>query len=407
MPLHDRMPLIMRNTSSAFYFFLILGFIGLWCSPFVVSCATGFSIIYFIVSYKRLTNVHIKRICLVLVLILLLGLFDFILHGYSSELEAKFLLMIGLFFMMCSSFVLFNERRAKLIQLALILSGVVVVINIIALTNYLLDKAHYDALLLQSKSIPIPNMHHIHFGIINACIIVLLGGLTLYRKFNNPIQITLSRIMLVIVFFCFHIFSSRTGMLSFYVGTTSALFAYSIQTGSYRLLLYSSIAIITVLISSFYWSQSFRNKLDNTIEDYRSWGKGDEINHKSMAMRMEASKMAIQIIKENPFGVGVEARERVLQKMYVTKRTPLDKKNRLGPHNQFLEYGMKYGWIGIVVLFLFFLSFIPLINQTFYPFMGLIVLLFTALFFESLLERQVSIYFISLFVPLFSVLFKK
>ena len=63
--------------------------------------------------------------------------------------------------------------------------------------------------------------------------------------------------------------------------------------------------------------------------------------------------MCIKIIKNNPFGVGAKAQKQVIQETYVKENTPLDIENRVGPHNQFLEFGVKYGWIGIFLLILF------------------------------------------------------
>ena len=166
------------------------------------------------------------------------------------------------------------------------------------------------------------------------------------------------------------------------------------------------VVIISSLSMSYHFSDSFRNKIQNSIEDYNSWGKGDEINFKSMAMRMEASKMCIHIIRENPFGVGAEAQEQVLQATYVKENTPLDIENRVGPHNQFLDFGVKYGWIGMILLVLFFIYLIPIIRESSFPMITIVVIIFTSLFFESLLNRQTSIFILSLFIPLSICLFR-
>ena len=73
----------------------------------------------------------------------------------------------------------------------------------------------------------------------------------------------------------------------------------------------------------------------------------------------------------------------------------------------FLEFGVKYGWIGILALLFFFYQLLILTKQSWFPVLGLVTLLFVAMQFESLLERQASIYTIGLFMPLFIVLFSK
>ena len=145
----------------------------------------------------------------------------------------------------------------------------------------------------------------------------------------------------------------------------------------------------------------------NSIEDVQSWGNPEEINYKSMAMRIEAYKVGWQVILQNPIGVGADAMNQSIQETYESNKSVLYKENRKDPHNQFLEFGVKYGWIGILALLFFFYQLLILTKQSWFPVLGLVTLLFVAMQFESLLERQASIYTIGLFMPLFIVLFSK
>ncbi len=396
----------LEKTSQFFYYVLLLGFISLWLSPFLVSLTTGLSLIYVIANYNYFLIHNNLKITYIAIAVFLLSLGDILLNGYTTITFSKSLLLLGFVFILASSFMLFSHKKNSLINFTLIISSVVSLVNIFAITNYLLKKDFYDALLLQSKSIPIPNMHHIHFGIINACIIALLLGLLIIKSFKDKIQFNLAICLLLISVVSFHILSSRTGLLSFYVGILVSMIWYTIQKKSFKAMFLGILIIILSLSMSYYFSDSFRNKIQNSIEDYNSWGKGDEINFKSMAMRMEASKMCIQIIGEYPLGVGAEAQEQVLQATYVKENTPLDMENRVGPHNQFLDFGVKYGWIGMILLFLFFIYLIPIIRKSSFPMIAIVGIIFTSLFFESLLERQTSIFIFSLFIPLSISLFR-
>ena len=338
--------------------------------------------------------------------VFLLSLGDILLNGYTTITFSKSLLLLGFVFILASTFMLFSYKKNSLINFTLIISSIVSLVNIFAVTNYLLRKDFYDSLLLQSKSIPIPNMHHIHFGIINACIIALLLGLLITKRLKNKIQFNLAICLLLISVVSFHILSSRTGLLSFYVGILVSIIWYTIQKKSFKAMILGILVIISLLSMSYHFSDSFRNKIQNSIEDYNSWGKGDEINFKSMAMRMEASKMCIHIIRENPFGVGAQNQEQVLQATYIIENTPLVMENRVGSHNQFLDFGVKYGWVGMILLVLFFIYLIPIIRESSFPMIAIVGIIFTSLFFESLLERQTSIFIFSLFIPLSICLFR-
>ena len=396
----------LEKTSQFFYYVLLLGFISLWISPFLVSLTTGLSLIYVIANYNHFLIYKNLKITYIAIAVFLLSIGDILVNGYTTITFSKSLLLLGFVFILASSFMLFLHKKNSLINFTLIISSVVSLVNIFAITNYLLRKDFYDAILLQSKSIPIPNMHHIHFGIINACIIALLLGLLITKSFKDKIQFNLAICLLLISVVSFHILSSRTGLLSFYVGILVSMVWYTIQKKSFKAMFLGILVIILSLSMSYYFSDSFRNKIQNSIEDYNSWGKGDEINFKSMAMRMEASRMCIQIIGEYPLGVGAEAQEQVLQATYVKENTPLDMENRVGPHNQFLDFGVKYGWIGMILLFLFFLYLIPIIRESSFPMIAIVGIIFTSLFFESLLERQTSIFIFSLFIPLSVSLFR-
>ena len=200
----------LEKTSQFFYYVLLLGFISLWLSPFLVSLTTGLSLIYVIANYNYFLIHNSLKITYIAIAVFLLSLGDILLNGYTTITFSKSLLLLGFVFILASSFMLFSHKKNSLINFTLIISSVVSLVNIFAITNYLLKKDFYDALLLQSKSIPIPNMHHIHFGIINACIIALLLGLLITKSLKDKIQFNLAICLLLISVVSFHILSSRT-----------------------------------------------------------------------------------------------------------------------------------------------------------------------------------------------------
>lgn len=390
--------------------FLILSFIGftaLWYSEFVISAVTSFGILVSIFSIRKGNLTAYKGLMLSLLFILLLALVDWLVHFGGNISGAKLMLILGMCGVGIASFKVFSDTNKK--NLTLLFLGIltcVSVINIIAVAGYLADKEYFDQMLLQSKSIPIPNMHHIHFGIINALVIIGAIGtvfLGIVRDKQRSLTILLSAICLV----SFHILSSRTGLVSFYSGAIVTLLVYSIQRKKYKVLFIGLVSMIVLLAGSFMLSSSFRNKISNSIEDVNSWGKGDEVNHKSMGMRLEAYKMCAQILLENPLGVGADAQDRVQQEMYISQNTVLSKENRVGPHNQILEFGVKYGWLGVIGILVFLFFLVQLLPQSSSFYFGVVAIVLVSLQFESLFERQKSIYFCMTLLPLLYFLLKK
>jgi O-antigen ligase len=392
----DRFNLLSPNF---FLSFALVGFAALWFSPFLVSVSTAAMALLAIPSYKSIWREY-RNVVLSLLLILVLSALDMLRKGDDASIaSAKFGLLIGLFFLLLSAVYFFQHNKKNAVVFILFSSLIVLIVNVLAVGNYFLYKTYYDELLLQSKSIPVLNMHHIHFGIINASVIFCLFGV-LHKKLVDNWKMTVSWIALALIFICFHILSSRTGVLAFYSGAMLALLGYSLYTKAYKILFFGLVlGALSILVAASV-STSFNNKISNSVEDYQSIIKGGkEINFKSMAMRLEANKMCLQIIADHPFiGVGASNQDTEMQKMYSKHGTLLLEENRVGPHNQFLEFGVKYGVIGIVSIVVLLLIFVLPYKQNAYLFYGFICLLFISMLFESLLERQASIYFTSLFL---------
>lgn len=328
---------------------------------------------------------------------LLLTILDY-LRTQSVDLWQKDAEMMLMWSMLSLTFLILSKQtiiaQVRLLRLIFIL--LVVLVNLLSIANYLQNREAIDALLLQSKHIPIiGGMHHIYFGIVNAALlIILISEALLYDRKNEGIALTqkLEWTAGIIILISMHVLSSRTGLFSFYI----VLFFVLIYTGislpdKRKLVVRIIVPAILIPLISFSALSSFRNKIANTIEDFRATEKGGEdINFKSMGMRMEAWKVSLELIRKSPFiGVGAGNAEDALQKQYIEHKTLLIQENRIGPHNQFLEFGIKHGLIGILLLlFLFALLMIDAIQAKKLVIIGLTTLFFVSFLLESVLERQ-------------------
>jgi O-antigen ligase len=178
------------------------------------------------------------------------------------------------------------------------------------------------------------------------------------------------------------------------------LMVYAVRKSQFIVVLIGLLSIGVSLGTAYGLSSSFQNKVENSLEDLSSWGNGKEINFKSMGMRLEAARISVYVIRLNPMGVGAASQDEAMAAAYDELDSVLLEQNRVGPHNQFLEFGVKYGWLGMVLLLVFFVSLIFWAKRSNFSMWGIVAFLFIAVFFESLLERQVSLYFIALLVPL-------
>ncbi|HBN03268.1 MAG TPA: hypothetical protein DD396_04420 [Bacteroidetes bacterium] len=392
----------------AFVFIIIsaVGFSSLWYSPAILSVSSFLLIVIAILSYKASFSKKLNGIAFSLIFIFLLYILDVFRSADASVSLNKILLLLVFVGLQLACFAAFGKLKAHLILLFLILSSMILVVDIVAVTNYLMHKEYYNALLLQSKHIPIPNMHHIHFGILNAWVILGLAGLLYFKKLHgNKHYVGVG--MLVVIAICCHILSSRTGLMALYSGFIVSLLVLVYQQKSVKPLFLGILSIVIFMSVAYVSSTSFRSKTANSLEDFSSWGNGKEINYKSMAMRFEGYKTSIFMLRNNPLGVGAEAQEAKMQEAYTLRNSVLFKVNRVGSHNQFLEYGVKFGWVGILSLLFYFSALFKILPSTTFPFWGIMTIFFVSLQFESLLERQASLFFISLLLPLSYYLFIK
>ncbi len=385
------------------FVFLCLSFVSQWFSPFLLSLSTIVFIIYFFVHFKEVVSDN-KNILTVLFILVVLGSTSFISGGDLETISSKLLLLIGLFFTHLTTLHYFKNYKKYTGWFLLVAVFTVVIVNLVSVTNYINNKKELDELLLQSKSIPVLGLHHIHFGVINAFTILILAGLIITRRFKSNKWFVY--ISLGITVISFHILSSRTGIISLYSSALVGLLVYGFSHKAYKSMILSFVLILFAIMSAYFLSTSFKNKVTNSIEDVQSWGNGDDINFKSMAMRIEAYKVCSNIIAENPaFGVGSGNLDAEMARGYKKIDTPLKYENRVGPHNQFLEFGVKFGLLGVFTLIGYFIILFKESNFN-YILISLFLILLVSMMFESLWERQNSILFTSLYISLGYNLFK-
>jgi|TARA_B110000090_G_scaffold95728_1_gene107885 O-antigen ligase len=383
-----------------FYAVTLVGFTALWYSPAVVSLASVTCVLLSVYQWKSFKRSSFRHVGISLSGIVVLVLLDMIFSGFESQTSAKFLLIVGFVGVFGASYYYYGKLDCTLIlKYLLVIAGILALVNSISIFNYFLNKDHFDALLLQSKHIPV-GIHHIHFGVLNGMIVILLlGSFFVANTFNKSLKV-ITILFLLIIFISFHILSSRTGLLAFYGASVTMLVVYAMQKRQFKVVLLGLLTMGISLAASYSLSSSFQNKVANSLEDMSSWGKGEEINFKSMGMRIEAARMCVYIIGQNPLGVGAAYQDSVMAATYDKLNSVLLEENRVGPHNQFLEYGVRYGWVGIILLIYFFFGLFLWAGHSSFSMWGIVVFIFIAVLFESLLERQVSLYFMALLIPL-------
>lgn len=142
-----------------------------------------------------------------------------------------------------------------------------------------------------------------------------------------------------------------------------------------------------------------------TVWEFNIYTKTGNANQQSFSQRIEYAKAAITIIKQNVwFGVGTGNWKEEYKKVYDSNGTTLREEYYASAHNQYLNYMVKFGIVGFVVI-LFFLLY-PVIKTKRYKdilFLLFLVFMFFANFADSNLESHMGSSFFVFFYCIFMV----
>lgn len=392
------------------YSFFLLPF-GLLYSRALLSISTFlwlFCIAWVFVKRWRsgevMLRINERKYLFPLLLLFILALSEFFREGAFKDHWDRWFAQMGIWVFSLAAVLfrhLFSDRLKD--ELLLFMSAIFSMTGLVTVFNYFKRKEELNALLLQSKHIPVfGGMNHIYFGLFLALLACfLLFSLSYWYERKRMISFWVGMLSLLLILIEMHILSSRTGLLSFYIALFSAAL-WMLSRGrvgwkKWILLIITAVGLPVLAYQSF---SSFRNKLSNSTEDIEAMRQGgEEINHKSMAMRIESYRVGSKLFLQHwVLGIGKEEVKPAMQGAYVQYESPLFPENRIEPHNQFLQSGIAWGITGVVVWMFFWL--LPLfdVRAGFHPlYIAFLSLSFVAMMLEPLAERQWGMFFFFFF----------
>jgi hypothetical protein len=129
---------------------------------------------------------------------------------------------------------------------------------------------------------------------------------------------------------------------------------------------------------------------------------GNPTGH-SVTQRLESLWMGIQIVKQHPFfGIGTGGLVARYHKQYDESGSPVAKENRISGANQFLNFVVRFGFIGLIIILFSWLY--PAIKQNAFKnplFVMFFFIAVVAMFSEEILRFQTGITFFAFFYSFF------
>jgi len=248
------------------------------------------------------------------------------------------------------------------------------------------DYEFYSLMVLESKPIPLySEVYHIEFSFLVTIQIFLL---LIALKDKSVVKLGGQKflwILWAILVLGIHILSTRTGLLAFWIGI--AYMGYR-QRKSIEVKGRFVLIALVALISSVIFIPTLKNRVVNTWEDLSAVVNGDDLNNKSFGQRWEAWNAASATWAENFLtGVGSSNLNEAMRQGYIQNKTDLKTTNQISPHNQYLQWAIEFGLLGLIS---WLLSVIWILKKssTNQSWAGLLIMGLVACVFESLFERQ-------------------
>ncbi|MCF6333859.1 MAG: O-antigen ligase family protein [Draconibacterium sp.] len=144
-------------------------------------------------------------------------------------------------------------------------------------------------------------------------------------------------------------------------------------------------------------------RIYQTVWEYYIYTHTGEANNQSFSQRIEFAKAAISIIHQNFwFGVGTGKWKDAFKNTYVNNGSKLDKNLYASSHNQYLNYMVKFGLVGFLLIMFFIIY--PVVKTRKYTdplFLSFLIFLFIANFGDSNFESHMGSSFFVFFYCLF------
>lgn len=343
--------------------------------------------------------------------LLISGVFGMsILAGLYTETEGAWLtdmrqklpfLVLGLSLAVIPSF---SDKQFYLIFAVFLLTQ-----SVIALLSLLDFFRHFEmgmGRISRNANIPIAvDISHIYFGLLLTGS-VLFGLYCWLRKLYliYPWERYVILFLTIFNFLALHLLSSRTGLVAMYFGLSLTLIAFIIRSKSWKIGLALLLMLTSLPVISYYAIPTFRTRIHATLWDIQGYKLSDrDLTHHSASLRLVAWEASLNIFRDSPFiGVGIGDLEVKLaeefQKMEVRVAADHLPKN---PHNQYFEYLIGFGIPGFILLLSICLfPWITKKEKISFLFISFVGIYIGAMFAESLLERQIGIYFFLIFILL-------
>jgi len=221
-----------------------------------------------------------------------------------------------------------------------------------------------------------------------------------FDSFSFHLTVTFFVILFIVML------ASKAGILSAIVAMMWELWVVYRRKWNLRRGLYWSISSVTLILFLTYALPLTSQRIDQSVSDIAASegaaNQGDEVKQEarsSTELRRVTWTSSIEILLENPSGVGIGNAGIMLREKYAAQEENYALEKNLNSHNQFLQVAVEMGWAGLVIFSIFCLVvIIKALRSGSIFYMAFAGLCFLNFLFESFLEVQAGVVFFYFFL---------
>ena len=325
-------------------------------------------------------------------------LIELFLSGFDPvarfEFEKKMLFFIAPFII---SIFIRQSKTGTYLPYALYFAVSVTVLSIYTMAVMLIQRIPFSfgayengAYIFRSNFERISGLHPTYYSLFAVfSLFSVIAILTSIRRFRYPCIVS-GIILFIMLFFI----AVKTAIITAFICTFILIFKFVPELPKRVFLI---ILIPAVFLFMAYRIPSMKNRFD----EVRTWIGGSTTTDNTIAQRLDIFNCSVKVFSDNLWiGTGSRNFQQQLNARYVADGHALLKEKNYNPHNQFLSMGIDYGIFALlaflICLFIIFRRITGEIEGVFFT--VAIILFFLS---ESLLERQMGVYFFGLIGTLF------
>ncbi|WP_155599031.1 O-antigen ligase family protein [Zobellia amurskyensis] len=355
------------------------------------------------VSQKR--DVSFKASSFLLQFLFVLPLLFFLVN-YCSGQVVVLNIIVPLFFFIFGSKSFSENRTIHFLYESL--NVIIAIVFVLCIGDVILDLSHnvpkyWWNLFVHRSLVSVLNLHPSYVSML--VLVAINGNLErLYRSIleNKVTGLSLGVFALNLTFLV--LLSSKMAYLILVV--LFALFVVRLIVANKLKWVGGILFVFVVLISVLY--HTLPSIKDRITVDYRTFASKNFVldNNSPASERIHIWRTSITLIEENPFGrFCMDTKEQIWSQLDKTNKEELVEKNA---HNNFLEFGLRYGVLGIIVLFLFVLvCFYFFIKYKDFLFLGVLLIFLLFSLTESTLVREMGVIYMAFIFQLHLLNLKK